>query len=174
MKDPKIRGDDVCKAIYVCILLNYCFSILMSMQMPYLTLGDYQPQASSKSLPEHQNKGGSDPRRSRKNIVGNSRQVVHHTMTLDQYYYPTIRDTTDRDTDQVVSKFISTQRDRQTDKPAAQTPGQHRYGMSSATKSLASRLRGATGPEKMQILIIGQIWIWVIDESMLSRIGSEI
>ncbi|TGO10013.1 hypothetical protein BTUL_0147g00170 [Botrytis tulipae] len=36
----------------------------------------------------------------------NSREVKHEPITLDQYYYPTIDDTSTRDNDQVLSKFL--------------------------------------------------------------------
>ncbi|TGO21309.1 hypothetical protein BPAE_0227g00100 [Botrytis paeoniae] len=36
----------------------------------------------------------------------NSREIKHEPITLDQYYYPTIDDTSKRDNDQVLSKFL--------------------------------------------------------------------
>lgn len=36
----------------------------------------------------------------------NSREIKHEPITLDQYYYPTIDDTSTRDNDQVLSKFL--------------------------------------------------------------------
>lgn len=80
----------------------------------------------------------------------NQRKVVHKPMTLDQYYYPTIFDTSERDNDQVISKYISKQ------------------SGSSSHKQRADQKQGEVDKSIKKILMVDQLWIWIIDESMFS------
>ncbi|KAF7883762.1 hypothetical protein EAF00_011074 [Botryotinia globosa] len=63
----------------------------------------------------------------------NSRGIKHEPITLDQYYYPTIDDTSTRDNDQVLSKFLQ------------------------------KKIR-AIG---RKILMVNQLWIWIIDKKTI-------
>lgn len=93
--------------------------------MPYLTLGTY-PRVDSDCNTDRSDKF----EESISNY--NSRQIKHKSMTLDQYYYPTIANSDERDNDQVLSKFLNEK----------------------------------DGLGRKKILLVNQIWIWIIDESM--------
>lgn len=45
---------------------------------------------------------------------GTSRLPIHETMTLDQYYYVALPDTTIRDNDQVLSRYLDKYHERET------------------------------------------------------------
>ncbi|QSZ36823.1 hypothetical protein DSL72_006706 [Monilinia vaccinii-corymbosi] len=111
--------------------------------MPYLTIGTYHsgedksattatPMAFDESINER-----------------NSREAIHEPITLDQYYYPTIVNTSARDNDQVLSKFL-----------------QSKCKQPEGAKSL-----GASSEKK--ILIAGQLWIWIIDEKTIITATTE-
>ncbi|KAI0449383.1 hypothetical protein F5B21DRAFT_50144 [Xylaria acuta] len=71
----------------------------IALYMPYLTIGSYDPGAPERRTTVFKATG--NPGNSR-----NSKQIKHAPMTLDQYYYPTISNTSERDNDQVLSKFL--------------------------------------------------------------------
>jgi hypothetical protein len=113
--------------------------------MPYLTLGDYDPQnAARQSL-------------SRRGVIKDndfmgrrdSKYISHSPLTLDQYYYPGISDTSYRDDNQVLSKYL----EKHQEKPVI----------------AASRTHPRSGAGKKQILMVDQLWIWIIDDRMSSR-----
>lgn len=68
---------------------------------------------------------------------------MHKPLTLDKFYYPTIEDTTHRDLSQVVSRFLK----------------------SSADNEAAKLKQSALEPEKLKILLVDQLWLWIVDES---------
>lgn len=86
-------------------------------------------------------------------------------MTLDQYYYPTIFNTNDRDNDQVISKYIIKQNRSKT----KQYPDQDSDNRSSIDAN--EKLREEDSVKT--ILMVDQLWIWIIDDSMLSRLNEE-
>ncbi|THV54800.1 hypothetical protein BGAL_0019g00010 [Botrytis galanthina] len=59
-----------------------------ALYMPYLDIGTFA-RKRDETINEH-----------------NSKETKHEPITLDQYYYPTIDDTSTRDNDQVLSKFL--------------------------------------------------------------------
>lgn len=129
--------------------------------MPYLTIGHYKrKQDSQEASPSPDESVHDEPKtfggRDEAVINRNSKQIVHEIMTLDQYYYSTILDTDERDRDQVLSKFLDKQR-------AKKPPGLDRL---KDNKHVAP-ITGATGGSDVErhILVVGQLWIWVIDES---------
>ncbi|KAF7928958.1 uncharacterized protein EAE97_009800 [Botrytis byssoidea] len=71
-----------------------------ALYMPYLDIGtfdrerDESSNTRSSALPDESIN------------ERNSREIKHEPITLDQYYYPTIDDTSKRDNDQVLSKFL--------------------------------------------------------------------
>lgn len=67
--------------------------------MPYLTIGSYIHGARKLITPKPKALDESNSSR-------NSRRIKHTPLTLDQYYYPTIIDSSERDNDQVLSKFL--------------------------------------------------------------------
>lgn len=111
--------------------------------MPYLTLGDHRMgQNTRKENSQPQNAPGQDPSSHSEAADGveesitsrNSRMITHEAMTLDQYYYPIILDTNERDGDQVLSRFLDRKQKAATNNPK-------------------------------KILMVDQLWIWIIDES---------
>jgi hypothetical protein len=107
--------------------------------MPYLTLGEYDPKHVKKRTVSGLKESGDD------NLIGrrNSRLVAHVPLTLDQYYYPGISDTSYRDKTQVFSKYLEEH---------------HEKPLSSTSRS-----------KKKQILMVDQLWIWIIDDRTTIR-----
>ncbi|KAI1214166.1 uncharacterized protein F4807DRAFT_449505 [Annulohypoxylon truncatum] len=68
-----------------------------TLYMPYLTIGHHTPQPKTSTANSNEKESTYDH---------NLEQIKHRPMTLDQYYYPTIEDTNERDGDQVLSKFL--------------------------------------------------------------------
>ncbi|KAI1149342.1 hypothetical protein F4825DRAFT_60163 [Nemania diffusa] len=102
----------------------------MALYMPYLTIGSYIHGARKLITPKPKALDESNSSR-------NSRRIKHTPLTLDQYYYPTIIDSSERDNDQVLSKFL-----------------QRRHGQPSPN-----------GEKK--ILMVNQLWVWIIDEKTI-------
>ena len=69
-------------------------------------------------------------------------------MTLDQYYYPVLDDTSDRDKDQVLTKFL----------------GRNSNDSDSGHADDAAAHKGDAA--ETRILMVDQLWMWIIDESM--------
>ncbi|CAD6442463.1 4cecb410-8850-4ae9-86e2-1cd6439bea72 [Sclerotinia trifoliorum] len=114
-----------------------------ALYMPYLTIGTYiSGEDKSATTANHLDSDKSTKER-------NSREVIHEPITLDQYYYPTIANTSARDNDQVLSKFLQSKRK------------QHE-----GVKQLGTMT-------KKKILIVNQLWIWIIDEKTIITATSE-
>ncbi|KAI8965046.1 hypothetical protein F5Y11DRAFT_314485 [Daldinia sp. FL1419] len=104
-------------------------SIYTALYMPYLTLGTFPRVQSSRTAEEDKGKESS--------VDHDSKQIKHESMTLDQYYYPAITNTDERDDDQVLSKFLD------------------------------------EGDNPKKILLVNQLWIWIIDEKTIITATSE-
>lgn len=110
--------------------------------MPYLGFGTYEDSSSSHKDPSDiQRKGIDESIQSRR-----LRRINHSRMTLDQYYYSVLTDTDTRDRDQVLSKFI--------DAGNKQTLGTNN-----------SSYDPMPGRQDRRILMVDQLWLWVVDES---------
>lgn len=132
--------------------------------MPYLTMGTYNPNQGNGSTEhgvtpsrdtEQDSKG---PRGFEESIQSRTlRKITHKPMTLDQYYYPILTDTDVRDNDQVLSKFLDKKREQ-----ASQARVENQNGSTDTTESNLS-----AGGQKLQkqILMVDQLWMWVVDES---------
>ncbi|KAI1800722.1 hypothetical protein F4811DRAFT_495067 [Daldinia bambusicola] len=107
-------------------------SVCTAIYMPYLTLGTY-PRVSSDQGIENPERSGESARNC------NYRRIRHKSMTLDQYYYPTIYDTDERDNDQILSKFL--------------------------------KEKDELGHKK--ILLVNQLWMWIIDEKTIITATTE-
>ncbi|KAJ5737699.1 uncharacterized protein N7483_002824 [Penicillium malachiteum] len=137
----------------------------MAIYMPYIKLGEYVQklnQASSSpdasALGAAVNDAGAPGSFEESINSRNLRRIIHHPMTLDQYYYPTLSNTDQRDDDQVLSKYIETQQTKelqgkQTTKERPQTEAER------------------TGKKK--ILTVDQLWIWIIDEKTIITSTTE-
>lgn len=69
-------------------------------------------------------------------------------MTLDQYYYTTIPDSTDRDHDQVLSRYLAWQ--------------EFKYFMDN--EMVATEVFEEAG-KSIKIFAVDQLWLWIVDES---------
>ncbi|KAL2851650.1 hypothetical protein BJX68DRAFT_275120 [Aspergillus pseudodeflectus] len=107
--------------------------------MPYLTLGEYDPKNAARQPPSRREDNGDD------DLIGrrDAKHIAHVPLTLDQYYYPGISDTSYRDDNQVFSKYLK----KHQEKPVSST----------------SRARPDARSKKKQILMVDQLWIWIID-----------
>ncbi|KAJ6020907.1 Mg2+ transporter protein CorA-like/Zinc transport protein ZntB [Penicillium herquei] len=77
-------------------------------------------------------------------------------MTLDQYFYPTIEDTDKRDNDQVVSRYLERVKN-------------HADQENADGRNEKARSPGAPSTEVDQktILIVDQVWMWILDGSTI-------
>ncbi|TGO54999.1 hypothetical protein BCON_0098g00210 [Botryotinia convoluta] len=112
---PKKVNTGTCAAIY----------------MPYLDIGTYHPTVNKS--PTTENPTVLDESINERN----SRAIKHTPMTLDQYYYPTIEDTSKRDNDQVLSKFL--QKKSGQSKETIITATTHNFDKTSKQSSKADR-----------------------------------
>ncbi|GIJ90580.1 hypothetical protein Asppvi_009539 [Aspergillus pseudoviridinutans] len=110
--------------------------------MPYLTLGEYDPKDPEKRTLSGLKESGVDNLISRRD----SRHIAHVPLTLDQYYYPGISDTSYRDDHQVFSQYLE----------------KHHEKLVSTSRS-----------KKKQILIVDQLWIWIIDDQSVITSTSQ-
>ncbi|GES62743.1 Mg2+ transporter protein, CorA-like/Zinc transport protein ZntB [Aspergillus terreus] len=108
--------------------------------MPYLTLGEYDPESAGTQTPSRRGENGDD------DLVGrrDSKHVGHVPLTLDQYYYPGISDTSYRDDNQVFSTYLQ----------------KHQEKVVPST----NRTRPHARSKKKQILMVDQLWIWIVDD----------
>ena len=109
--------------------------------MPYVTLGEIESQRTS----EPTNQYKIEKIRDQPEFFQSQHfeEVIHKPLTLDQFYYPTIEDTTHRDLSQVVSRFLK----------------------SSADNKAGKLQQTVLEPEKLKILLVDQLWLWIVDES---------
>ncbi|KAL5364589.1 hypothetical protein BJX96DRAFT_187974 [Aspergillus floccosus] len=110
--------------------------------MPYLTLGEYDPKSATRQTPPGPRENGND------DFIGrrDSKHIAHVPLTLDQYYYPGISDTSYRDDNQVFSKYLE------------------KY---QKVVSSTSRTHPHARPKKKQILMVDQLWIWIVDDQSI-------
>ncbi|GFF54269.1 hypothetical protein IFM58399_09785 [Aspergillus lentulus] len=119
------------------------FRTCTAVYMPYLTLGEYDPKNPKKRTLSGLKESGDDNLISRRD----SRHIAHVPLTLDQYYYPGISDTSYRDKTQVFSKYLEEH---------------HEKVVSSTSRS-----------KKKQILMVDQLWIWIIDDQSVITSTSQ-
>ena len=109
--------------------------------MPYVTLGEIMSQGTGEPKNQYKvEKLRDQPEFSQSQPF---EEVTHRPLTLDQFYYPTIEDTTHRDLSQVVSRFLK----------------------SSADNEAAKLQQTVLEPENLKILLVDQLWLWIVDES---------
>ncbi|KAF5674608.1 putative G alpha chain [Fusarium denticulatum] len=135
------EGSSVCTALY----------------MPYVTLGCYRPPTDPEKICGKENGKPKDIEDLQKQS-GSHRWVTtaHEPMTLDQYYYPTLIDTDWRDKDQVLSKYLTWKSEKLNKKPSQE------QGQGTTTGSTEKDVE----QKSSRILMVDQIWMWIIDESM--------
>lgn len=108
-----------------------------ALYMPYLTTGSYFPRNNNPNTPQPQILDQSNNNR-------DSRRIKHTPITLDQYYYPTIRDTSERDNDQVLAKYLQK---KSTEEPHPTA--------------------------RKEILMVNHLWVWIIDEKTIITATTE-
>jgi hypothetical protein len=88
-----------------------------------------------------------------------SDRPVHCRRTLDQYGYPSLRNTSVRDGDQVLYKRTKPEVDPQIFKDATTKNKLH------TNRSLASRRSGTTNTDEFaaRVLMVDQLWLWIMD-----------
>ena len=99
---------------------------------------------------------------------------MHISRTLDQYYYSHMKDTDEKDDDQVVQRYLKYKNkefDKETKNPAEN-------GVECETKKVIRKIatedrgeglpKGTNGDRRVQIQIlrVDQLWLWIIDESI--------
>ncbi|KAL5607089.1 hypothetical protein FOBRF1_007586 [Fusarium oxysporum] len=119
-------------------------------KMPYLGFGTYEGSSGShKDSADIQRKGIDESIQSRR-----LRRINHRRMTLDQYYYSVLINTDTRDRDQVLSKFIDPDNKR--------------------TSGTNNRFHVLTpGGQDRRILMVDELWFWVVDEKTLITATTE-
>jgi hypothetical protein len=100
---------------------------------------------------------------------------IHITRTIDQYYYPSLVDTSWRDIDQVVRRYQSKKSDEQNRKKVSEKANAPRKikcpwktKNSKAPKGNGAFHRTYNNNSDFQLGMVDQLWIWIIDDSMYS------
>jgi hypothetical protein len=122
--------------------------------MPYLTFGTIPENVQTTDRPSESAPGNEDmskfrsmkPHEKLVDAYGYDENILHGPQTLDRFYYHSLASTVERDHDQVVSRYISAKNE---EKRKLKDPDGRRKQESDLT-----------------ILWVGQIWIWVVDESI--------
>ncbi|KAJ0420314.1 hypothetical protein BJY00DRAFT_313252 [Aspergillus carlsbadensis] len=108
---------------------------IVSFYMPYLSWSQWPPKPAD-ATSNHQTQTQQSAFR-------------HETMTLDQYYYVSLDDTSERDVDQVMARYIQRQEARR------------------ATAALALFEEATIKPHEevlSQILVVDQLWLWILGD----------
>ena len=87
-----------------------------------------------------------------------SDQPVHCRRTLDQYGYPSLRNTAVRDADQILYK-------RTKRKSGVDPSHEHPIRQTLSTRSSAGRRNGSGGNDDnaAKVLMVDQLWLWIMD-----------
>jgi hypothetical protein len=86
---------------------------------------------------------------------------IHVTRTIDQYYYPSLLDTSWRDIDQVVRRYQTKKLKKNDDTSGEDT--------SSKSCKENGRIYGAHASiPDFQMVMVDQLWVWIIDDSTYS------
>jgi hypothetical protein len=90
---------------------------------------------------------------------------IHVTRTIDQYYYPSLLDTSWRDIDQVVRRY-------QTKKSKENKLNNDNAGLKNTSSKSCKRNGGIYGAYdgdlNFQMVMVDQLWVWIIDDSTYS------
>lgn len=103
-----------------------------------------------------------------------SNRPIHCRRTLDQYGYPSLRDTSVRDGDQILYKRT---RPPRPEKELYESPLEHITGILQANRFPAGQHASiGTNDDASKVLMVDQLWLWVVDQRMfftLSFIRSQ-
>lgn len=124
--------------------------------------------------------------------------AIHPYLTLDQYYYVSLEDTTKRDNDQVLGRYIRKnkkwkeearkddigRKEKENEGGSKKDVDKHESrGVDvRSSQDQNSKIPGQGNEQEMpnnrdekdtgQILIVNQLWLWVLDEGMFCKISS--
>ncbi|RBR12019.1 uncharacterized protein FIESC28_08789 [Fusarium coffeatum] len=132
----------------------------VALYMPYLTLGNKSPGHRTRETQTFES--FNEP------IHGRStRSITHIPITLDQYYYPVLDDTSIRDEDQVMSRYWENNEDNGKDDSTIKRE-------EVTYKSRDQEGQDLPGPtDDKRILMISQLWIWIVDETTIITATEE-
>lgn len=117
-----------------------------------------------------------------------TKKPVHKSVTLDQYYYVSLQDTRERDRDQVLVRYYKRLREHDAKlvdgkKQRAKKEERPKRGQKATESSLQTHdhqhvTQGGDSPtpetvanvKPTQILMINQLWLWILDSGMPSLI----
>jgi hypothetical protein len=117
--------------------------------------GDHEPQGSSENqtaTSENQLQEKSNPE---------AKSFIHKSLTLDQFYYASIPDTSNRDEDQVVGRYLQ-QKIEDLLKEGSK-PGQDKKMTDS---QVISKQETSKATWSAQILVVNQLWLWILYDGM--------
>ncbi|KAJ5214905.1 ankyrin [Penicillium chermesinum] len=99
--------------------------------------------------------------------------IVHNSLTLDQYYYVSLKDTAKRDRDQVLWRFMEVEKQRLRLEEERKLSGYKREATSrverhyNEAQAEAMELKIEKVVGSTQILIVNQLWLWILDEKTI-------
>ena len=98
----------------------------------------------------------------------NSNRPIHCRRTLDQYGYPSLRNTAVRDADQVLYK--RTRPTRSYEAATRETSMQHIHAIWNATRAPGPRSSEmkAVVDRTAKVLMVDQLWLWILDDGTFS------
>lgn len=145
------------------------FSGLRTFQLPYLHWDSFRNLKQRATVIEKRRKQGLSHPIDREIAEGksmenkliwqylNSERPVHCRRTLDQYGYPSLRNTAVRDADQILYKRTKTDKEAS----LAKDPPRKLWhsGRSSSNRKAQSTPEDITA----KVLMVDQLWLWVID-----------
>ena len=118
-------------------------------QMPFLTLVKVPGMMTGSNVDETTRQYLNSYAPSQSADEMGSSKIPYGRMTLDQYYYTTIPNSTERDHDQVLSRYLAWQEFRYFKD----------HGM------MLTEVRRESG-KSIRIFAVDQLWLWIVDESM--------
>ncbi|RAK97324.1 uncharacterized protein BO80DRAFT_482379 [Aspergillus ibericus CBS 121593] len=92
--------------------------------------------------------------------------ILHSSMTLDQYYCTSLEDTTDRDFDQVVSRYLENQDGPNSNVENSMGEAVRAEHPPVQPQNTADTEKG-TNQLTIQMLMVDQLWLWIIDEKTI-------
>lgn len=86
-------------------------------------------------------------------LTSDNKNYLHGSLTLDEYYYAALGNIDERDDDQVVGRYFAKQLElKQEPEPKDENKS----------------------PPARPILLVNQLWLWIIDDGMLTKGSSRV
>lgn len=137
-------------------------------QLPYISWGPAPRKAqdrrkSEHGVKDHQKLESTSHVNQQDSVWPSSKQdtplIVHEALTLDQYYYKSIKDTYTRDRDQALWRLFDDYQYEKTPKSTRFTGGAN---MPQDHKSPENKT------QDYKILKVNQLWLWILDDGDIS------